>query len=66
MAKWGEIECNRYEELEAKLQKAIDALEKVQAFVRDLEPYADHGHTLAPALREACETLKEIKGDADE
>ena len=51
---------------EAKLQRAIGALEKVQAFVRDLEPYADHGHTLAPALREACETLKEIKGDTDE
>jgi DNA repair exonuclease SbcCD ATPase subunit len=51
---------------EAKLEKAIGALEKVQAFVRDLEPHADQGHTLVPALREACETLKEIKGDTDE
>jgi signal transduction histidine kinase len=51
---------------EAKLKKAIDALEKVQAFVRDLEPHADQGHTLVPALREACETLKEIKGATDE
>jgi cell division septum initiation protein DivIVA len=52
--------------LEAKLNKAMGALEKVQAFVRDLEPHADRGHTLVPALREACETLKEIKGDTDE
>jgi hypothetical protein len=52
--------------LEDKLNKAIDALEKVQAFVRDLEPHADQGHILVPALREACETLKEIKGDTDE
>jgi hypothetical protein len=56
----------RIEELEGKLNKAIGALEKVQAFVRDLEPHADQGHTLVPALREACETLKEIKGDTDE
>ena len=48
---------------EAKLQKAIDALEKVQAFVRDLEPHADQGHTLVPALREACETFVELKGE---
>jgi signal transduction histidine kinase len=58
--------ADRIEELEDKLNKAIDALEKVQAFVRDLEPHADQGHTLAPALREACEILKEIKGDTDE
>jgi cell division septum initiation protein DivIVA len=49
------------EELEDKLNKAIDALEKVQAFVRDLEPHADQGHTLVPALREACEILAELK-----
>ena len=51
------------EELEDKLQKAIGALEKVQAFVRDLEPHADQGHTLVPALREACETLAELNYD---
>jgi DNA repair exonuclease SbcCD ATPase subunit len=51
---------------EDKLNKAIDALEKVQAFVRDLEPHADQGHTLVPALREACETLAELKGETDE
>ena len=50
---------------EAKLDKAIDTLEKVQAFVRDLEPHADQGHTLVPALREACETLAELKGETD-
>ena len=49
---------------EVKLQKAIDALEKVQAFVRDLEPHADQGHTLVPALREACERLAELKQGA--
>jgi flagellar biosynthesis chaperone FliJ len=53
-------------EVEDKLNKAIDALEKVQAFVRDLEPHADQGHTLVPALREACETLAELKGYRDE
>ena len=46
---------------EKKLQKAIDALEKVQVFARDLEPYVDQGHTLVPALREACEVLAELK-----
>jgi phage shock protein A len=51
-------------DLEAKLNKAMGALEKVQAFVRDLEPHADQGHTLAPALREACETLVELKQGA--
>jgi uncharacterized NAD(P)/FAD-binding protein YdhS len=55
--------ADRIEELEDKLQKAISALEKVQAFVRDLEPHADQGHTLVPALREACEILAELKGE---
>jgi hypothetical protein len=55
----------RIEELEGKLNKAIGALENVQAFVRDLEPHADQGHTLAPALREACEILAELKGETD-
>ena len=52
--------------LEAKLAKAVEALEKVQAFVRDLEPYADQGHTLVPALHDACMTLIELKGKAKE
>jgi uncharacterized protein Yka (UPF0111/DUF47 family) len=55
--------ADRIEELEDKLEKAVEALEKVQAFVRDLEPHADQGHTLVPALREACEILAELKGE---
>ena len=51
---------------EAKLAKAINALEKVQGFVKDLEPYADQGHTLVPALREACEVLVVLKGEKDD
>ena len=60
----------RIEELEAKLSeseallaKAVEALEKVRAFVRELEPYADQGHTLVPALHDACTTLAELKGE---
>jgi len=49
-------------ELEADLEKAVSALEEVQDFVRGLEPYADQGHTLVPALQKACETLNELKG----
>lgn len=56
----------RFEELEAKLNKAIVALKCVREFVRDVEPHAEQGHTLAPALRIACETLKEIEEDDDE
>ena len=46
------------EELEAELVKALEALEGVRSFVRDLETYADQGHTLVPALRKACNVLK--------
>ena len=62
--------ADRIEELEAKLSeseallaKAVEALEKVRAFVRELEPYADQGHTLVPALYDACTTLAELKGE---
>ena len=55
-------EINR---LRTENKRLEEALEKVRAFVRDLEPYADQGHTLVPALREACETLKEIRGETD-
>jgi 3-dehydroquinate dehydratase len=61
-----ELMGHMWGDAEDKLEKAIGALGKVQAFVRDLEPHADQGHTLVPALREACETLKEIKGDTNE
>lgn len=55
--------ADRIEELDAKLAKAVQALEKVQTFVRDLEPYADQGHTLVPALHDACATLADLKGN---
>ena len=48
--------------LESKLQKTVTALQKVRDFVRDLEPYADQGHTLAPALYDACVILNELEG----
>ena len=54
------------DELKSKLEKAVEALEKVQAFVQDLEPYADQGHTLVPALYYAATTLAELKGETDE
>jgi hypothetical protein len=57
-----ELEAN-LSKSEALLVKAVEALEKVQAFVRDLAPYADQGHTLVPELREACEILIELKGE---
>jgi hypothetical protein len=59
-----ELMGHMWGDAEDKLEKAIGALEKVQAFVRDLEPHADQGHTLVPALREACETLVELKQGA--
>lgn len=51
------------EALEAKLEKAVTALEGVRTFVRDLAPYAEQGHTLVPALEKACTTLAELKGE---
>ena len=56
---WLEVEIV---ELEAKLAKAVEALEGVRSFVRDLASYADQGHTLVPALEKACTTLEELKG----
>jgi ABC-type transporter Mla subunit MlaD len=52
--------------LDANLSKAIAALQRVRDFVRDLEPYADQGHTLAPALHDACVILNELEGHKDE
>ena len=56
----------RIEELEAKLARVTEALESVRSFTRDLGLYADQGHTLAPALRKACDTLAKLKGETDE
>lgn len=58
--------ADRIEELEAKLEAAVEALKGVQDFVLDLTPYAERGHTLVPALRDACTTLAKIKEEADE
>ena len=49
--------------LDVKLAKATEALEGVRSFTRDLGFYADQGHTLAPALRKACDTLAKLKGE---
>jgi len=71
---------NRIEELEAKLgdkeaecrsmrgqvNMAINALQKVKDFVRELEPYADQGHTLVPAMHHACTVLNKLMEDRDE
>ena len=54
---------DRAQTAEAKLAKAMEALEKVQTFVRELEPYADQGHVLVPALHDACTTIAELKGE---
>ena len=54
---------DRIEELEGKLAEATEALEGVRSFTRDLGLYADQGHTLAPALRKACDTIAELKGE---
>ena len=48
---------------EAKLAKAMTALVEVQEFVKDLQPYAEQGHTLVPALQKACLTLAELTGE---
>ena len=53
----------RIKELEDRLAKAVEALEGVRSFTRDLGLYADQGHTLAPALRKACDTIAELKGE---
>ena len=54
---------NRALDAEEKLKEALAALQKVQAFVKDLEPYVDQGHTLVPSLRYACEVYNKLKGD---
>jgi hypothetical protein len=49
--------------LNADLAKAIAALQRVRDFVRDMGPYMDQGHTIAPALHDACVILNELEGD---
>lgn len=54
------VRADRIKELEEKLAKALTALGDVQWFVKDLEPYADQGHTLVPALQKACAVYVEL------
>jgi hypothetical protein len=55
--------ADRIEELEAKLEMAVGALAGVDKFVRDLSPFADPSHTLAPPLAKACEVYAELTGE---
>ena len=54
MAKWGEIKCPRCEELEAKLAKALRALERIELSTDTREQGAI-----------AMATLAELKGQDD-
>lgn len=54
------------EHLKYHLEMAIDALEGVEEFVKDIEPLAERGHTLVPALGKACDVLAVLKGQGDE
>jgi hypothetical protein len=49
------------ENLTVELQLAVAALGKVQAFVKDLDLYADQGTMLHPALYEACMVYERLK-----
>lgn len=60
------IVAGRIDELEAKLAKALTALTEVREFVEGLEPYAEQGHTLVPALQKACTVYAELTGGKDE
>jgi len=52
---------------EAKLAKAIQALEEVKEFVDDVYPHTEQGTVLVPRLAKAVETLEELKkGQYDE
>ena len=56
MAKWGEINCPRCAELEAKLAKAVEAM---QFWSEAVEPDVDKAITLMAS------TLAELKGQGD-
>lgn len=61
MAKWGEIKCPRCEELEAKLAKAVDALDEA---VYLLAPDGKDMMRQAGVYRIVI-TLAELKGQPD-
>jgi hypothetical protein len=68
MAKWGEINCPRCAELEAKLAKAEEMLEReirrVQKIQRDLPP--PHNVGLVYVEAEYKLMLAELKGQDDD
>lgn len=55
------VRADRIENLTVELQLAVAALGKVQAFVKDLDLYADQGTMLHPALYEACMVYERLK-----
>jgi hypothetical protein len=57
MAKWGEINCPRCAELEAKLAKAVEAM---QFWSEAVEPDIDKAIALMTS------TLAELKGQGDD
>lgn len=56
----------RAEEAEAKLAKAVAALEIADAWLRDLDIYANPDYHLAPKLQEVRDTLAELKGERND
>ena len=56
----GDFVADRIEELEAKLQKVVEAAEKAIGHIERIPP------RLATARVELCDALAELKGKADE
>ena len=67
MAKWGEVKCNRCEELEAKLAKLTRAADRVHdSYWNSTDGIIVGMYDLGEALRDARATLAELKGKSDE
>ena len=56
---------DRAQTAEAKLAKALRALEITDQWLRDLDMYAKPDYHLAPSLQQVRTTLAELKGDPD-
>ena len=56
---------DRAQTAEAKLAKALRALEITDQWLRDLDMYANPDYHLAPSLQQVRTTLAELKGDPD-
>jgi len=61
----GRIGTEAYRDLDAKLAKALRALEITDQWLRDLDMYANPDYHLAPSLQQVRTTLAELKGDPD-